>query len=274
MNWLLKSFRKIFRPIERLYVAYDSGDKNKPTIVLLHGIAATSKTWLPLIKEIDADKYRIIALDLLGFGKSPKPNNCDYSVNDHVDYIYKTLKKLKINKPYRIIGHSMGSIIAAQYCLRHQKDVKDVYLLSLPLYFTNSELHTNLTRTYTDMYLKAYDYISQNKKFTILHSRRLRKLLSIDDGIEVNEDNWNSFKLSLRNTIINQNTYDDVSKLKLPVTIFYGNLDEFVVTQNINKLADFNNVKIIKIKIVDHSVGSRFSKIVANHMIDYDNRSY
>lgn len=258
----LKSFLNKLQPVRVLHVAFDSGGRHKPAIVLLHGIAATSKTWDSLIKELDTDKYRVIALDLLGFGESPKPIVCEYDVDDHVASVHKTLKKLRVRKPYKLVGHSMGAIISARYCRLYPREIKDVYLLSLPLYLKDSELHTNILRTRTDIYLNAYDFLSKNKEFTINNSQILRKLLHISDGIDVNEGNWNSFRLSLRNTIIEQNTYDDIKNIKLPVHIIYGALDEFLVQGVVNKLTEFNNIEITKLQAINHMIGSRFAKEV------------
>jgi pimeloyl-ACP methyl ester carboxylesterase len=253
-------------PANYLHVAFDSGGKRKSTVILLHGIAATSKTWDPLIKELDTERYRVISMDLLGFGKSPMPKNCKYRAEDHVKHIHKTIKKLKVRRPYIIVGHSMGSIIAARYCLLYPKSVKELYLLSLPLYFQDVALHTNISRKQTDFYLNIYQYISQKKEFTITHSQRLRKLLRINDGIDVTEENWDSFRLSLCNTIIKQNTYDDIKNSKVPINIIYGALDQFMVQSNIDKLLMFNNVKITKLLAADHLIGTRFAKKVAEQI--------
>lgn len=259
----LKRIIDRLRPIQPLHVAFDSGDKYKPTIVLLHGIAATSSTWDLLIKELDTKIYRVVALDLLGFGLSPKPKNCKYTVDDHVNYVHKTLIKLKISPPYKIIGHSMGSIISARYCLRYPKGIKQIYLLSLPLYLKDNTLHNIISRKQTDFYLNAYQFISQNKKFTITNSQRLRKLFRINDGMKINESTWNSFRLSLLNTIINQDTYSDIESIKIPVHIIYGNMDQFLIQDSVGKLAKFENVKITKLLAIDHTIGSRFAKEVA-----------
>lgn len=264
----LKTFLSKLKPINTLHVAFDSGDKRKSTIVLLHGIAATSKTWLPLIKELDNGNYRIITLDLLGFGQSPKPNDIGYDVDDHVMSVHKTIRKLRVREPFILIGHSMGSIIAARYCYRYSKSVKASYLLSPPLYFRGDKTHTNISRKRTDFYMNAYEFLAQKKKFTIATSRNLRKILRIEDGIDVNEETWNSFRLSLKNTIIKQDTFNDIKNTKLPIHIIYGSLDEFLVQESVNKLSKFDNVKITKLQAVDHLMGSRFAKEVAKQIIE------
>ncbi len=249
-----------------LNVAFDSGGRRKPTIVLLHGIAATSKTWDPLLKVLDTEKYRVIALDLLGFGQSPKPVDLKYTVADHAMYIHNTLKKLKVRKPFKIVGHSMGAIISSYYCNRYPNEVKEAYLLSLPLYSKDNEQHTNISRAHTDIYLNAYKYLLQNKQFTIDNSQRLRKLLRVNDGLDITDENWNSFRLSLLNTVIDQNTYSDIKNIKIPVHIIHGTFDEFLVQESIDRLKIFEHVRITKLNAVDHLINPRFASQVADQI--------
>lgn len=269
----VRDFLDSFKPTRYLHVAFDSGGRRKPTIVLLHGIAATSKTWDPLIKVLDTDSNRVITLDLLGFGQSPKPENIEYNVDDHAQYIHRTLKKLKVRKPFKIVGHSMGAIIAAHYCNRYPKEAGAAYLLSLPLYINDSNLHTNISRAHTDIYLNAYKYLMENKQFTITNSARLSKLLRISDGLDVSEENWNSFKLSLANTIINQNAYDDIKNMKIPVYVIHGSFDEFLVQESIEKLKAFKHVKVTKLNAVDHLISPRFASQVAQQIISSDSQN-
>ena len=265
---LIKRILSSLKPIQTLYVAYDSGGRHKPTIVLLHGIAATSKTWDPLLKELDTKNNRVVVLDLLGFGQSPKPLSLEYNVSDHANYLHNTIMKLKLRKPYKIVGHSMGAIISAYYCNRYPHEIQEAYLLSLPLYANENELHTNISRTHTDIYLNAYKFLLQNKKFTIDSSQRLRKLLRINDGIDVTEENWNSFKLSLENTIIKQNTYNNIKNAKMPINIIHGTFDEFLVQEVIDKLRVFKHVKITKLNAIDHLLSPRFASQVAKQITE------
>jgi pimeloyl-ACP methyl ester carboxylesterase len=262
----LKYLINSLRPIKSLNVSFDSGGKRKPTIVLLHGIAATSKTWDVLIKELDTKLYRVIALDLLGFGMSPKPINCSYTVDDHAMYIRKTLKRLKVKKPYKLVGHSMGSIISAHIGYLFPSDIDELILLSPPLYISDPKLNV-IARTRTDLYMNAYDFILKNKDFTINNSQFLRKLLRIEDGSDVNQDNWNSFKLSLQNTIIKQKAFDEIKGGYKPTHIIFGTMDEFLVQESINKLSGNDHIRITKLIGVNHLLGKRFAKTVAKQII-------
>ncbi|CAF4744459.1 unnamed protein product, partial [Rotaria magnacalcarata] len=75
----------------------DEGDKNsRETILLLHGEPSWSylyRHFIPLLKQ-----YRIIAMDLIGFGKSDKPvNKADYTYQRHVDWIKEAIECLNLN---------------------------------------------------------------------------------------------------------------------------------------------------------------------------------
>lgn len=263
---LFKKIFSIFKPAKLLNVEFDNGDVNKKTIVLLHGIAASTATWEFLIKEIGLNDYRVIGIDLLGFGKSPKPTYCDYSVDDHIKYLRKTLKKLSIKKPYMMIGHSMGAIITAKYCSLYKNDINHAYLLSMPLYVKNNSEKKNIFDAQTDMYMKAYDFMTQNKDFTMKYSQVISKLLHLENILDINEENWHSFRKSLKNTIMNQNTYEDIKKIDIPLRIIFGTLDEFLVQGFYDKLATTKNISITKIFAMNHSINLRYAKIIAKQI--------
>lgn len=268
---MFQFFNKILKKFNlgaKLYVAFDSGGNNKPTIVLIHGIAATSKTWDIFLKEIDTKAYRVVAIDLLGFGKSPKPKKCEYSVDDHVEYLDRTIRRLRIHTPFILIGHSMGAIIAARYNCQYRKKIKEIFLLGLPLYINDPQLHTNISKAYNDLYIKVYEFLLKSKSFAIKSSQNIRKLLRIEDGLSITEETWESFKLSLKNTIINQNTYNDIKRIKTPIHVVYGSLDEFLVQKNIERIAVFKNVDITKVYMADHVVGPRISKRVVQKLMN------
>lgn len=260
---IIQNLFNILRPIKPLHVGYDIGSKKNPTILMLHGIGATHHTWDGLISNLSTDNYRLIAIDLLGFGDSPMPFNCEYSADDHVKYLRKTIKKLKIKKPYTIMGHSMGSIIAIRYCKKYPKDIKSAYLLSLPVYLKATK-KSKIANTLTDIYIKAYGLLSQNKDFAIKYSKHLRNILKIEDGLNVDERTWHSFNLSLKNTIIKQHVYNDVKNTKMPMHIIFGALDEFLISKNVYCLDEFKHVSVTKIPAVSHIITTRFAKKVAN----------
>ena len=73
----------------RLHAHFDEG--TGPAIVMLHGINSDGGDWRTVIDTIGPG-YRFIAFDLLGFGKSPKPLDIDYSADEHALVIENTLR--------------------------------------------------------------------------------------------------------------------------------------------------------------------------------------
>lgn len=106
--------------------------------------------------------------------------------------------------------------------------------------------------------------MSENPDFTINNAQLIRKALSIDEGIDVKKENWHSFRLSLINTIINQNSYDDIKHLNIPVDVVYGVLDQFLVQEVIKHIDVLGNVKVTRVQAADHTVGKRISRTVAD----------
>ncbi len=83
-------------------------DKGHGTpIVLLHGLGNNHTSWTFVSKHLDEAKSRVIALDLLGFGDAPKPQNCKYTPQDHAVAVIRTLDSLDIKRAV-IAGHSMA----------------------------------------------------------------------------------------------------------------------------------------------------------------------
>ncbi|MFM9838563.1 MAG: alpha/beta fold hydrolase [Cyclobacteriaceae bacterium] len=78
-------------------------------IVLLHGFCETHQIWDGLAEQLAKD-FRVITLDLPGFGQSQLPPQ-PFTIDDIGDQLIGWLSKLKINKP-AIIGHSLGGYVA------------------------------------------------------------------------------------------------------------------------------------------------------------------
>jgi len=81
------------------------------TLILLHGIAGDSRTWLEPMRRL-ADRYRLVAPDLLGHGDSDKPVG-DYSLGAHACVVRDLLQALGIVRA-TLVGHSLGGGIALQ----------------------------------------------------------------------------------------------------------------------------------------------------------------
>ena len=83
---------------------------DKKTVVLIHGIGVSGVYFIPLAREL-AKRYTVIALDLPGYGKAPKPS-VPLTIEQLASVTYTYLQKHDIFSPI-MIGHSMGCQIIA-----------------------------------------------------------------------------------------------------------------------------------------------------------------
>ncbi len=91
-------------------------------LVLVHGLGARAESWMPLIPELTRHHFRIYAPDLLGNGRSDKPD-ADYSVGMESDVVKDFLVSQKLG-PVDIAGWSMGGWIVLNLAARHPELVK------------------------------------------------------------------------------------------------------------------------------------------------------
>jgi pimeloyl-ACP methyl ester carboxylesterase len=105
---------------------YDTGEANKTSIVLLHGLGDEADTWrrvLPLLNQ----NYRVIAPDLPGFGRSQKPD-AKYTIPFFVEAVLELLDVLSISQAV-VVGHSMGAVIAHTCALEHPERMERLVLI-------------------------------------------------------------------------------------------------------------------------------------------------
>lgn len=103
----------------------DFGAGPRP-IVLVHGVGMGRSVYLDLTTHLDG---RIIGLDLPGFGEAPEPPRT-LTMERHADLIAAYLRSRRIDDAV-ILGHSMGSQIAAEIAVRHP-DVVSALVLAGP----------------------------------------------------------------------------------------------------------------------------------------------
>jgi len=92
---------------------------DRPPIVLLHSSMSSKSQWRELIESL-SDRYRPIAIDLLGYGESAMPG-AGYSLDDEVQRVESVLaRELKPGEHFHLVGHSYGGVVALQLAAQPQ----------------------------------------------------------------------------------------------------------------------------------------------------------
>ncbi len=92
-------------------LAYRRGGEG-PVLLLLHGIAGSSRTWVPAMQLLQRH-YTVLAPDFLGHGESAKPVG-DYSLGNHASGVRDFLQLLGIER-VTVVGQSYGGGVAMQF---------------------------------------------------------------------------------------------------------------------------------------------------------------
>jgi len=116
---------------EGLYV--EPRGKGDGTLVLLPGLGGTTRYWASRVEPLESD-FKVVLVDLLGFGQSPKPWK-KYSVEQHISALHQSLKPFA---PFTLAGHSLGAILALAYAARYPGEVHNLVLMGMP-YFSSRD---------------------------------------------------------------------------------------------------------------------------------------
>ncbi|HEX2329580.1 MAG TPA: alpha/beta hydrolase [Candidatus Angelobacter sp.] len=97
-------------------------------IVLVHGLAGRAEDWLDLIPSLARNGFKVYAPDLLGFGRSSRPD-VEYSISQQEDMVLQFMDSQHLQQP-DVAGWSMGGWIALKFAADHPERVRRLILLS------------------------------------------------------------------------------------------------------------------------------------------------
>jgi len=226
------------------------------TLVFIAGLGGTTRYWEARIGPL-CRSYRIVLVDLLGFGESPKPWT-KYDVERHVGALEGAISDLG---QVTIIGHSLGALVATAYAARHPERIDGIVLISLP-YFGSEDAAYEYMRhgpvkggfVYTNLFLTMLA--------CIISRRLVGKILPYfirDMPREVVEDlvkhTWRSSTSSLWEVVYRYDAAVDLQVL-VPTTkllLIHGDGDLMAPVKSVQYLAArFPNLELRILDGVDH----------------------
>jgi len=245
----------------RLNAHFDEGAG--PAIVMLHGINSDGGDWRTVIDTIGPG-YRFVAFDLLGFGKSPKPLDIDYSADEHALVIENTLLDMGVDDPFLLAGYSLGGDIALRYASTYPHRLRRLFLLDAPFYLPASVLKEGGTG------LKYFYEIGSQRVWNRLASAKQRdsflyKLASgaiekpLEEAFHAEDipTHWEIMSKNLTNTVNAATWVDDLPKLTMPVVHAIGARDAIV------KVSQAPALKRLKPDMEIRRIGG----LAADHMV-------
>lgn len=258
-SWLGERWEATLRR-PTLHIAADEGAG--PVVILVHGIASSSVTFQNLVPLL-ADSHRVVSIDILGHGGSPAPADAEYTIEEHVAWLERTIRRLGLAEPFVIVGHSLGALLVCRYARQNPGRVAKTVLVSPPIYTTPEQVGDRFERAALGAYLKAYEFLRVNKQFTLRNAAIIARLMPIKNVFEVTEHNWNAFVKSLQNCIESQTTLSDIAAIQSPVEVVYGTLDQFIVPGGMRIVERLRHVTVRPVEANDHLMRKRLARVVA-----------
>ncbi len=194
--------------------------------------------------------------DLLGFGRSPKPDLA-YTVEDHLSAVHRTLDRLCLSEqPIILIGHSLGAILAAEYAARFPEHIRGLVLVSLPSYQSKEEAQAYIIE-HGDWMARATVLNGAAAHGLHLVLATFRPLVAFLAGQlargvpqEVAEDSiqhtWQSYSGTLEHCVLSHTIMPTLAALRdLPILALHGDADPAAPLTAVRSLASqFPNITL------------------------------
>ncbi|MFP4287240.1 MAG: alpha/beta fold hydrolase [Candidatus Izemoplasmataceae bacterium] len=211
-------------------VAYRvKGEETNEALVLVHGFMGSSYDYRYLMDELK-DDYYIIAIDLLGFGKSVKDSDIDFTKTNQAHAVYDVITALNLSD-FTLAGHSMGGEVVMRYAALYQDTLSELILFASvsPLVETNNNV--NLPVFFYEYVFK--NYALQRFAFNSVYHQDAYKSSSYYDPMfyinkEIPAKTIKAFNQSSKETDL----AELLPSITIPVTIIYGKEDTWTPRSN------------------------------------------
>lgn len=218
-----------------LYTTVRATRRTRLTVLMIHGIGGSGAAWKEVIEKLP-DDIRVVTVDLLGFGQSPKPEWAEYNARTQARSVLATYFKLRLRGQVLLVGHSLGALVAVEMARRYPLLVKGLVLCSPPFYYLDDAEKRGLPRPdklLRSLYSVVKDYPDQFMKLSEFAVRY--KLITT--AFDVNPVTIGAYVATLEAAIINQTAMQDVQRLSCPIHIIHGIFDPMVVASNLSEIA-------------------------------------
>lgn len=202
--------------IDNLAVNYLEQGKGK-VVVLLHGWGTNLDDMRGLSQHL-SDAFRVISVDLPGFGQSQQPADA-WHVGDYSLFVRRLLDKLGISDVYAIVGHSFGGRVTIKGFAQGDLSPRKIILIgSAGIKHTDSA--RNVGYKIVAKTGKAVMSLPGLNKLSDRAKRTLYKSAGSADYAGAGE-----MKQIFLNTI-NEDLSADASKMTVPALLIWGEHDE------------------------------------------------
>ena len=243
-----------FVTIDELDVHYcDEGDGE--VILLVHGTFSSLHSfddWNEILKK----QYRVIRLDLPGFGLTgPSPSH-EYSIDDYSCFLDAFLEILNI-KSCSLAGNSLGGWICWEFAVKYENRVDELILIDSAGYIGEKSMPLPFVIAQTPVLRNVFNYVPRAVVRRFLRqvfedqSKVTDKVVNRYYDLFHREGNKEAF-VKLANSNYAHNT-DRLAQLSIPVLIMWGANDNWINVKDSRKFEkDIQNSEVVIYENVGH----------------------
>ncbi|KYM81266.1 Epoxide hydrolase 4 [Atta colombica] len=243
----------------------EAGDKSKPLVLLLHGFP---DCWLSWRKQIPclAEYYRVVAIDLKGFGDSDKPlNKRSYKLEILINELKQFILTLGV-KTCSIIGHDLGGLLGWYMVALHRDLVYKFIVISSPhpnFYWNRVSRNSILDKKWLHFsrlpFLPEIDALKEdlsiiNEVFRHLQISQDDKEKSYVEAYKYafsRKEDWTGPINYYRNLPFTRLNTDSGEQIDNKTLLLVGDMDPFVTIESIIQSAEY--VEVSRVKVISQT---------------------
>jgi pimeloyl-ACP methyl ester carboxylesterase len=215
------------------------------TLVLLHGLGGSNRYFGAAFDAL-GQQARLVVPDLLGFGRSPRPERGEYDLDAHAQAVLGALDTLEAGTPLWLGGHSLGALVALRLARRRPDRVRGVVAFAPPLYRSGEDARQRIRAL--GFWIRWFGMDTTSARLAclgvcrcrVLGSRVIRWLrpeLPLEIASDATAHSWTSYVGSFRN-LVQDGTAGDLGTIGVPVQLIAGCEDPVLDLAFLRELAD------------------------------------
>jgi pimeloyl-ACP methyl ester carboxylesterase len=240
-------------------------------LVLLTGLAGSTRYWDHMMPAFEAAGYRVIRLDLLGFAKSPRPRTITYDLDTHLAALEETLAEIDITNAV-IVGYSVSCSLVLALTARHPEWFSRAVLICPAFYGSFKVADARAYRTgdlprwildsnYARIICRV---VCENPLLAIPAYRLLARSVPAAVRNDARKHHWQSYRQTFDNLILHFKPQPLVAVMTVPSLVIYGDKDASADDVYLRSLPQANPVFKIKLVIgAHHQVPNQFPDVIA-----------
>ncbi len=254
-------------------------DLNK-NVFLVHGLGASTFSWRYTAPVLQEKGFRVIAVDLPGFGLSERKTGLDHSAEARGELLWAMLEELFPGQQWNLVGHSMGGATVTAMALQKPEQTESVTLVAGALVPFESSPYTSLLG-----YPPVGEWARVFSGRIITDEDRVEELLASAYSQQPSEHELSGYflPLNIENTTAMWpdllrtapgSMMDQLYRIEIPVLSIWGEEDQWVpLEQGIEIDRQLPNSKLIVMEGEGHcpmeTAPDRFDRKLAEFLLEF-----